>query len=108
MLQAHIITGRHLRLLPQQRRLRLITRMDQLDSTGRPPRLTRQDRQEQQVLMLMQLLIRQPRLKLKRTISLTELKSHPELENLALVRRGNRLSVMPVSEDDWTFILSLE
>ena len=46
--------------------------------------------------------------KLKRTISLTELKSHAELEELALVRRGNRLSVMPVAEEHWNFILSLE
>ena len=46
--------------------------------------------------------------KLRRTISLQELKSHPELEQLALVRRGNRLSVMPVSEKEWNFILSLE
>ena len=46
--------------------------------------------------------------KLKRNISLKELKSHPELEDLALVRRGNRLSVMPISEHDWEFILGLE
>ena len=46
--------------------------------------------------------------KIKRTISLQELKLHPELEELALVRRGNRLSVMPVSDEHWDFILSLE
>ena len=46
--------------------------------------------------------------KTKRTISLQELKLHPELEELALVRRGNRLSVMPVSDEHWDFILSLE
>ena len=46
--------------------------------------------------------------KLARTIPLTELKTCPELESLPLVRRGNRLSVMPVSEDEWEFILSLE
>ncbi len=46
--------------------------------------------------------------KLKRTITLIELKQQPELAGLALVRRGNRLSVMPVSEDEWEFILSLE
>ncbi|QSA96237.1 EVE domain-containing protein [Methylococcus sp. EFPC2] len=46
--------------------------------------------------------------KLERTISLSELKDRPELEGLALVRRGNRLSVMPVSEGQWQFILSLE
>ncbi len=46
--------------------------------------------------------------KLKRNISLTELKACKELADFALVRRGNRLSVMPVSEADWEFILSLE
>jgi predicted RNA-binding protein with PUA-like domain len=46
--------------------------------------------------------------KLKRTISLTEIKAQPALSELQLVRRGNRLSVMPVSEADWEFILGLE
>lgn len=46
--------------------------------------------------------------KLARTISLKELKNRSELQNLPLVRRGNRLSVMPVSEAEWNFILSLE
>jgi predicted RNA-binding protein with PUA-like domain len=45
---------------------------------------------------------------LKRTISLTELKNHAQLETMALVRRGNRLSIMPVSQQQWDFILSLE
>jgi len=46
--------------------------------------------------------------RLKRNITLTELKSAAPLANMALVRRGNRLSVMPVTADEWTFILSLE
>lgn len=46
--------------------------------------------------------------KLKRTITLAELKDRPELEGLALVRRGNRLSIMPVGQDMWESILSLE
>ena len=46
--------------------------------------------------------------KLSRTLSLTELKSHPTLADMPLVRRGNRLSVMPVTESAWHFILSLE
>lgn len=46
--------------------------------------------------------------KLKRVITLTELKSHPQLADLPLVRRGNRLSIMPVSKKQWDFILSLE
>ena len=43
-----------------------------------------------------------------RTITLTELKQKPELLELALVRRGNRLSIMPVTKMQWDFILSLE
>ncbi len=46
--------------------------------------------------------------RLKRTISLQELKEHPELADMPLVRKGNRLSVMPVAEADWNFILGLE
>ncbi len=46
--------------------------------------------------------------RLKRNITLHELKARPELDGLALVRRGNRLSIMPVSSEHWAFILSLE
>lgn len=46
--------------------------------------------------------------KLKRTISLQELKLKPELADLALVRRGNRLSINSVTPQQWEFILSLE
>ena len=46
--------------------------------------------------------------KLKRVITLTELKSHKKLSELPLVRRGNRLSIMPVTKQQWDFILSLE
>jgi predicted RNA-binding protein with PUA-like domain len=46
--------------------------------------------------------------KLKRTISLSELKELPELEDMPLVRKGNRLSIMPVTKEQWDFILSLE
>lgn len=42
-----------------------------------------------------------------RVISLQELKQYPELIDMPLVRRGNRLSVMPVAEAEWRFILSL-
>lgn len=45
---------------------------------------------------------------LKRTITLQELKAHAEVSEFALVRRGNRLSVMPVSDAHWEFILALE
>jgi predicted RNA-binding protein with PUA-like domain len=46
--------------------------------------------------------------KLARTISLEELKNRDELAEMPLVRKGNRLSVMPVAKSDWDFILKLE
>jgi len=46
--------------------------------------------------------------KLKRVIALNELKSREELTGLALIRPGNRLSVLPVSKAQWDFILELE
>jgi len=46
--------------------------------------------------------------RLARTIPLTELKQRPEISDMPLVRKGNRLSVMPVTEEQWAFILSLE
>jgi predicted RNA-binding protein with PUA-like domain len=46
--------------------------------------------------------------KLARTISLEELKNRDELVDMPLVRKGNRLSVMPVAKSDWDFILTLE
>lgn len=46
--------------------------------------------------------------KLRRPISLQELKTHFPLQDLALLRRGNRLSVMPVTAQQWKYILSLE
>jgi predicted RNA-binding protein with PUA-like domain len=45
---------------------------------------------------------------LSRTISLKELKARPELIEMAAVRPGNRLSIMPVSAIEWSFILGLE
>ena len=46
--------------------------------------------------------------KLKRTITLKELQADPALSDMPLVRKGNRLSVMPVSAADWRHILTLE
>ena len=46
--------------------------------------------------------------KLKRTISLDELKSDPALIEMPLLRKGNRLSVMPVDAAHWKYILALE
>jgi predicted RNA-binding protein with PUA-like domain len=45
---------------------------------------------------------------LRRTISLVELKNRPELADMPLVRKGNRLSIMPVTEQAWQDILALE
>ena len=46
--------------------------------------------------------------KFKRTISLDEMKSDPALDGMALLRKGNRLSVMPVEATHWRHILTLE
>lgn len=40
-------------------------------------------------------------------ISLETIKQHPFLYGMSLVRKGNRLSVMPVRVDEWFFILDL-
>jgi predicted RNA-binding protein with PUA-like domain len=46
---------------------------------------------------------------LRREISLTELRQYgAELGDFALTRKANRLSVMPVTEQQWSFILGLE
>ncbi|HYN76332.1 MAG TPA: EVE domain-containing protein [Lamprocystis sp. (in: g-proteobacteria)] len=47
---------------------------------------------------------------LTRTLPLTELKDYAPgaLADMPLVRRGNRLSVMPVTPEQWAFILALE
>ena len=44
----------------------------------------------------------------RRVIPLAELKGDPALSQMKLVQRGNRLSVMPVSEAEWQHILDLE
>jgi predicted RNA-binding protein with PUA-like domain len=48
--------------------------------------------------------------KLDRVITLQELRSHArgKLRDLLILRRGNRLSVTPVTKAEWDFILSLE
>ena len=47
---------------------------------------------------------------LRRVITLTELRSHADgaLSGFSLLRRGNRLSVMPVDAEHWEFIIGLE
>jgi predicted RNA-binding protein with PUA-like domain len=46
--------------------------------------------------------------RLQRPLPLAELKGHPELAGMALLQKGNRLSVQPVGAAEWQFILSLE
>lgn len=41
-------------------------------------------------------------------ITLEQLKSMPELEYFALVQKGSRLSVMPVSDSEWKAIMSIQ
>jgi len=42
-----------------------------------------------------------------RLIGIQELRSHPELASMQILKRGNRLSITPVSTDEWAFIMSL-
>ncbi|HEY9051863.1 MAG TPA: EVE domain-containing protein [Gammaproteobacteria bacterium] len=47
--------------------------------------------------------------KFKRVITLDELKQHADaLGDMATLRKGNRLSINPVTEDQWNYILGLE
>lgn len=47
--------------------------------------------------------------RLQRVISLAELKTHAsKLDSFTLLRKGNRLSVMPVDARHWAFIETLE
>ncbi len=48
--------------------------------------------------------------KFKRLITLDELRKHAsnELSEFVILRRGNRLSVTPVTKGEWDFILTLE
>ncbi|MFH4861098.1 EVE domain-containing protein [Vibrio diabolicus] len=46
--------------------------------------------------------------KTTRVIPLSVMKAMPELENMPLVKRGNRLSIMPVAEEEWEAILGKE
>ena len=46
--------------------------------------------------------------KLKREITLQELKENKKLEDFRLNQKGNRLAVIPVKKSEWDLILSLE
>lgn len=45
--------------------------------------------------------------KLKKPITLQAMKEMPELDGMQLLKKGNRLSVMPVEKKHWDFINSL-
>lgn len=45
--------------------------------------------------------------KFKRMITLDELRKTPGLEGMAVLQRGQRLSVMPVTADEWHIIMGL-
>lgn len=45
--------------------------------------------------------------KFSKLISLEQLKQYPQLAQMPLLRKGNRLSVMPVSQAEWEFIHGL-
>ena len=40
-----------------------------------------------------------------RLLTLTELRAHPELTDMQLLRRGNRLSITPITPDEWRCIM---
>lgn len=46
--------------------------------------------------------------KFERPITLQELKAYPGLEDFQLNKRGNRLSIFPVTKAQWDIILGLE
>ena len=45
--------------------------------------------------------------KLENLLSLKELKTIPELEEMRLLRKGNRLSIMPIEKSEWDFIVGI-
>ena len=42
-----------------------------------------------------------------RLVSIKELRSHPELANMRILQKGNRLSITPVDPKEYNFILAL-
>jgi predicted RNA-binding protein with PUA-like domain len=45
--------------------------------------------------------------KFRRVISLAELRGAPGLEEMLVIRRGQRLSVMPVTESEWGVVMTI-
>jgi predicted RNA-binding protein with PUA-like domain len=46
--------------------------------------------------------------KFDRMFSLEDLKKHPLLENMVVIRRGSRLSITPVTKEEWKIITSMQ
>ncbi|MFT7127817.1 MAG: putative RNA-binding protein with PUA-like domain [Pseudoalteromonas tetraodonis] len=46
--------------------------------------------------------------KFSRTITLAQIKANPLLEDMRLIKKGNRLSINPVTKDEWKAILDME
>lgn len=45
--------------------------------------------------------------KFKEVISLEDLKNNKDLKNFQLIKKGNRLSIMPVTKEQWESILKM-
>ena len=45
--------------------------------------------------------------KFKKPITLAEIKANKGLDDMILVRRGNRLSIMPIEKEHWDLILTM-
>ena len=45
--------------------------------------------------------------KFQRVVSLAELRTVPGLEDMFVVRKGQRLSVMPVTKEEWDIVMGL-
>lgn len=46
--------------------------------------------------------------KFKNIISISELRSNPDLDNMVILRQGNRLSITPVTSYEWHCIVKME
>jgi len=46
--------------------------------------------------------------KMRKVITLKELKSHKKLQDMKVVQKGNRLSITEVNKKNWDYILGLE
>ena len=44
---------------------------------------------------------------LARPVTLQEIKAHPNLQNMMVARKGTRLSIQPVTEQEWNEVLRL-